>query len=244
MGLAVELVGKIKKRMKERGLTYKDLAKALGIAESSLKRSFSKTLFTIERIDQICAILNLSLEDLGKPDISKFQVEFLSDEQEDFLASDEKSFVVFYLLVSGFTFDSISNKFIFGRNDLQKIFLNLDKMSLIKLYENNRAIACVGQGIWWKLEGPLSKKYGAMIRSDFFNSRFDKANEHAWLTAGNISRESLMTLQKKQDKIISAFQDFVELDSHLPLREKINLTFMAGLRPWTLPPVMEYKKKK
>ncbi len=243
MGVAVELIGKIRKRMKERGITYKDMAKRLGISEPSLKRSFSKTLFTIERIDEMCAVLNLSLEELGKPDLSTFQVEFLTAEQEEYLAADEKLFVVFYLIVSGFTFDAILNHFSFEKPELQKVFLNLDKLNLIKLFENNRTMPCVDQGIWWDLEGPLSKKYGDMIRTDFFDSHFNKANEHAWLTGGNISRESLKTLQKKQDKVVAAFKELVELDHHLPTAEKINLTFMAGLRPWTLPPVLKYRKK-
>jgi transcriptional regulator with XRE-family HTH domain len=243
MGIATELVGKIRRTMKERGLTYKDLAALLEVSESSLKRSFSKTLFSIERIDQICAALNLTLEELGKPDLSGFRVEFLSDEQEELLAIEEKLFVVFYLIASGFSFDSISAHFDFEKRELERILLRLDKLNLIKLYSGNAVVACVKQGVWWKLDGPLSKKYGELIRSDFFKSKFEGASEHAWLTAGNLSPESISTLRKKQDQVVSTFQELIELDAHLPTKRKINLTFISGLRPWTLPPIRRYLKR-
>jgi len=244
MGVANELVGKIKRTMKERGLTYKYMAERLNISEASLKRSFSKNLFTIERIDQICAALNLTLEELGKTDLDGFKVEFLSDDQEAFLAAEEKFFVVFYLIASGFSFDSVSKYFDFEKRELERILLSMDKLNLIKLFPGNHIVACVKQGVWWKLDGPLSKKYGEIIRSDFFKSRFEASYEHAWLTAGNLSPESVSTLQKKQDQVISAFQDLVELDAHLPIKRKINVTFISGLRPWTLPPIRRYLKKK
>jgi hypothetical protein len=183
------------------------------------------------------------LEQLGKPDLSGFEVEFLSEEQEEFLAIEEKSFVVFYLIASGFSFESIGKHFDFEKPELEKILLRLDKLNLIKLLPENRVVPCVKQGVWWKLDGPLSKKYGEIIRSDFFKSRFDGPCEHAWLTAGNLSPESVSTLRKKQDQIMSTFQELVELDAHLPVRRKVNVTFISGLRPWTLPPVRRYLRK-
>ena len=71
MGLAVEIISKVKSKMRERGVRYKDLATYLEISESTLKRSFSKNLFTLDRIEQICEFLELPLKELAQNNIDQ-----------------------------------------------------------------------------------------------------------------------------------------------------------------------------
>lgn len=244
MGLANELVGKIKRRMKDRNLTYKELATKLGLSEATLKRSFSKNLFTIERIEEICEALSLTLEEIAKPDGDQFKIEYLSQEQELFLEADEEALVVFYLVISGVPLPTVRKHFIFEEKRLQRILLQLDKLNLIKLYPGDRVISNIKQRVWWTIGGPLREKYDIQMRQDFVNSTFTQKNERAWITAGSLSPSSLATIEKKQDKVVSEFNDLVELDGHLPLQEKVNVTFVSGVRPWTMPAVQKYRRRK
>lgn len=244
MGLAVQLVEKLKQTMKQRNITYADMAKRIKVSEATLKRSFSKRLFTIERIEQICLELQLTLEDLAKSNNPSFKVDMLTPDQEEELAADDQAFVVFYLTSIGLTYDLILKKYSISQRDLNRTLLRLDKLNLIKLLPNNGIIPCVKQAVWWSKDGPLSKIYGNHLRADFFNSDFDGAHEQLCFTAGNLTPESIKIIRKRQTQVINAFNELLELDAQLPLKQKINVTFVSGLRPWTLPALTKNRKNK
>jgi transcriptional regulator with XRE-family HTH domain len=46
-------------KFKSQNITYKAIAKHLGLSEASVKRIFSKSQLTLERIDEICELLGI-----------------------------------------------------------------------------------------------------------------------------------------------------------------------------------------
>jgi DNA-binding Xre family transcriptional regulator len=54
----------IRAHLKARGMTYRDLASALELSESSVKRIISSNDCTLERLEEICRCLQLDLSDL------------------------------------------------------------------------------------------------------------------------------------------------------------------------------------
>ena len=54
MSTTADLVQTLKKELKAAQMTYADLAQALGMAESSVKRMLSKGDMPLSRIDAIC----------------------------------------------------------------------------------------------------------------------------------------------------------------------------------------------
>jgi len=59
-----DLVAALKTELKAAGITYADLAKHLGMAESSIKRVFAKADMSLSRIDEVLRVLNM---DFAKP---------------------------------------------------------------------------------------------------------------------------------------------------------------------------------
>lgn len=54
----------LKRLLRERHLTYRDLAGRLGMSEANVKRMFARQSITLERLEAICAILDLGLAEL------------------------------------------------------------------------------------------------------------------------------------------------------------------------------------
>ena len=62
MAESQRLVTALKRELKVRGMTYRQLAEGLGLAESTIKRSFASGRLDFERLDAICELLSLQLE--------------------------------------------------------------------------------------------------------------------------------------------------------------------------------------
>src|SRR5213596_1556989 len=64
MSQAVLLIEVVKNALRERGLTYARVANGLGLSESSVKRVFSQENLSLDRLEQICALMDLEIADL------------------------------------------------------------------------------------------------------------------------------------------------------------------------------------
>ncbi len=85
-------------------VTYRELARSIGVSEATVKRDLSRGQFSLVRLDQICSSLNLTLSDLTqRPEAAEVITE-LSEAQERALAGDPKVLLVTYLLVNDWKF--------------------------------------------------------------------------------------------------------------------------------------------
>ena len=66
MSTTADLVSALKHELKTAHMTYADLAAAMGMAESSVKRMLSKGDMPLSRIDAICRALKLDFADLAR----------------------------------------------------------------------------------------------------------------------------------------------------------------------------------
>ena len=58
------LLKHLKARLREQGITYRELAQRLRLSEPTVKRDLSRGRFSLQRLDRICEVLNLTLEEL------------------------------------------------------------------------------------------------------------------------------------------------------------------------------------
>lgn len=76
-------------------MTYAELARALGMAESSVKRMSSKGEMTRSRIDEICRILKLDFGEVARVGAdSRLMLQELTEAQETAVVSDKKLLLV------------------------------------------------------------------------------------------------------------------------------------------------------
>ena len=83
----------LRSHLKARHLTYRHIAEKLGVSEQTVKRLFLQQDCSIERLEDICELLQLDLRDLVKssPRPRKF-LQQLSLKQEELLAQPPVQF--------------------------------------------------------------------------------------------------------------------------------------------------------
>ena len=76
------LITALKRCLKLRGVTYKDLALSINLSESSVKRLFASNNLSLQRFEQVCEVVGMSIFDLpdlgigsGRSDNSRAQDE-------------------------------------------------------------------------------------------------------------------------------------------------------------------------
>ena len=95
MSTTADLVTTLKKELKAAQMTYADLARELGMAESSVKRMLAKGDMPLSRIDAICRALKLDFAEVAQrvADAQPLLKE-LTAEQERAVVADEKLLLV------------------------------------------------------------------------------------------------------------------------------------------------------
>jgi len=156
----------LKRTLKTKGLTYRDIAKRVGLSEASVKRVFSAKTFTLQRLESVCAAIGISMAELvrlasGTPESG---AKSLSLEQEQVLADDPRLFACFYLLLNGRSSPEILTRMNLTERDLRKFYVALDAAKLIELQPRLRARMRVGPVITWRSEGPLFRVYQQRVK--------------------------------------------------------------------------------
>ena len=135
------LVSALKRCLKLKGVTYKNLALSMNLSESSVKRLFASNSLSLQRFEQVCEIVGLSIFEVGKMAREEDEVSdphTLSIEQEQALADDVKLLIGFHLILNGWDFDQINEAFKWAEPEVIKIFTTLDKLKLISLLPENK----------------------------------------------------------------------------------------------------------
>ncbi len=246
MSQTSELLRTLKKCLKAKGMSYRQLAQEMGLSVTSIKRLFSQESFSLKRVEAICKILELDLFDLAlmakkKQDQNEIK---LTIEQEKELAADPKLITLFYFLLIEWPLSIIIEKFDISMSEATRYLIQLDRLGLIELHPDNRIRLMVTKAIFWQKYGPLWDRYQDMIRQDFFNFTFDTPNSRLEFIPGQLSNASIRTILKKIDALISQFNELAEMDKNLPIRNQYSVALHAGFRPWEFSMIKDMKRKK
>src|SRR3954462_10269498 len=173
MALRARLVEALKTSLRSRGVTYRSLAKHIGVSEPTVKRMFSNGTFTLERIEQILEVIELDLEELARlvRDGSAAPAE-LTQEQEAALAQDSRLFSVFWMIQNEWTFPGILEAFAVTRAELTKAYARLERLGLIRWGPGERARLLVRRDFRYRDGGPVKKTYGTRVMNEFLAARF------------------------------------------------------------------------
>src|SRR5471032_3563499 len=133
------VVQSIRAVLRQRGMTYRQLAEVLGVSEPTIKRDFSRGDFSLSRLDRICEALEVSLGDLVQgaraPTSALTQ---LSEQQERALVRDPRLLVVTYLLVNDWKLGEVTSAFALDENQLVSVLLRLDALQIVSYRPPNR----------------------------------------------------------------------------------------------------------
>ncbi len=126
---SIYLVEALKRVLKERGLTYADVAVALGISHASVRRTFAQHSFTLARIDEICELAGINFLELARlADAARPAMpDMLSDAQEQALVDDPLALFCFHLALGGWTVERIEGGYGIDQTVLIPALLKLER---------------------------------------------------------------------------------------------------------------------
>ena len=234
MDESARLLETLKRSLKARGLTYRDVARELDLSESSVKRLFSSGSISLTRVTRICRMLELSVYDLAR--LARTESEdlprVLSLEEEQALAREPRLLGCFYLLLNGWSAGRIARRLGLDRSQTTRCLVGLDRLGLIELLPANRVKLRTARSIAWRRDGPVRKRYERQILSEFLGGPFDGALEVQRFESGEISEASMQILRRRIERLLAEMNELVELDMALPAAERQSVGLLIGLRPW------------
>ncbi len=90
-----DLIEVMKNTLRSSGLTYADIGRQLKLSEISIKRGFAQRNFKLDRLEDICKLVDLELGDLMRlADEQETKISSLTIEQEEELIADTKFLLV------------------------------------------------------------------------------------------------------------------------------------------------------
>ena len=244
MNQTQQLISALKRSLKARGLTYRDVARELGLSEASVKRVFSAGTFTLERLEQICGLLDMTIYELSRM-TAMATVEKpnrLSWEQEQALADNPSLFTYFYLLLNGWTHAGICAEFGLSETASIRRLAALDRLKLIELLPGNKVRLLTAHTILWRRDGPVQQKYEKQVRRDFMHSKFDGPDEALHFQAVELSEYSIKAMHKKVDTLIREIEELAETDMMVAPEERHWIGLVLGYRPWMFSPIILKKR--
>jgi transcriptional regulator with XRE-family HTH domain len=233
MALRARLIEAMKTSLRSRGMTYRSLAKAIGVSEPTVKRMFSNGTFTLERIEQILDVIELDLEELARlvRDGSAAPAE-LTQEQESALAQDARLFSVFWLIQNEWTFSDTLGAFAITRVELTRAYARLERLKLIRWGPGERARLLVRRDFRYRDGGPVKKTYGSRAMTEFLGARFKAPLEFLRFEARVMSPESAAVLKRRLERVVMDFNDLAEVDSSVSSGKRVGVAVLAACRPW------------
>jgi len=235
MAQTVELINTLKKALKSHHLTYAEVARRLDMSEANVKRLFVSKRFTLERLEDMCRLMEMDLSDLFQLyQESRQRISQLTLEQEKELIHDEQLLLVAVSVRNHLTFDEIIRNYQISETDCIRCLAKLDKLLIIDLLPNNRIKLRIDEDFHWILHGPIENFFHKKIQKQFLQSNFRGELEHRRFLFGLLGDSSSRLLLKKLKNLSKEFAELHRQDAHLPLDKRHNIGFMLAMRPWEL----------
>ena len=244
MSTTQDLVTALKAELKAAGITYADLARELGMAESSIKRVFAKADMPLPRIDEVLRVLKMDFADLARQvaDAQPLRRE-LTQEQEAAVVADRKLLLVAICALSQWTFEQIVATYTLTEAECVKCLLQLDKLGFIELRPLNRYRLKVAKGFRWRPNGPAMQYFRRNVVDDYFSGGFDGEGEMLMLVHGQIGRSLAATFKERLQRVGQDFAQQHLADQKLAPEQKRPYTLVVGMRSWLFAAFRDLKRE-
>jgi len=233
MAQAEVLLEVVKKALRERGMTYARLAKGLGLSESSVKRTFSKGTMSLERLEQVCAQMDLEIADLlERTRAAEGRAAELTEQVEQALVSDVKLLLVAVLAINHWTVAAMLETYRFSEAELVGLLTRLDRLGIIDLLPRNRIKVRLANNFAWRKGGPIQRFFEDRVQEQFFHWPFLGRGELRVMVQGSLSAKSNELLQQRIRKLAEEFDALVDEDRSLDRTLRDGTTLVMAIRPW------------
>ena len=233
MSTTVDLVSALKQELKAARMTYADLAQAIGMAESSVKRMLAKGDMPLSRIDAICRALKLDFADLARRVAdSQPLLQELSAEQERAVVADKKLLLMAICVLSQWTLEQVLATYRLTEAEGVKYLAQLDRIGIIELRPGNRYRLKLAKTFRWRPHGPVMDYFREHALLDYFAGGFDGPGEGVLLVHGSISRSLAPAFMERMQRVAQDFAQQHLADQRQPEAQREGYTLLLAMRSW------------
>ena len=233
MSTTADLVTALKKELKSAQMTYAQLAQALGMAESSVKRMLAKGDMPLSRVDAICRVLKIDFADLARQ-VADHQplLKELTQAQEAAVVADKKLLLMAICVLSQWTLEQITASYRLTEAEGIQYLAQLDRIGIIELRPLNRYRLKLAKTFRWRAHGPVMHYFREHALLDYFAGSFDGPGEGVLLVHGAISRSLASSFMERMQRVAQDFAQQHLADQQLPDREREGYTLLLAARRW------------
>ncbi len=243
MSTTQDLVNALKSELRAAGVTYADLADALGMSESSVKRVFAKADMPLSRIDEILRVLKMDFAELARKvaDARPLSSE-LTAEQEGAVVADRRLLLVAICCLSQWSFEAMTHEYLFSDAECVKYLARLDRLGIIELRPLNRYRLKVAKGFRWLPHGPVMQYFREHVAADYLSGGFDGDGELIMLVHGEITKSLAATLVERLQRVGQDFARAHLAEQKLPDEQRKPYTLLVGIRSWLFAAFKDLKR--
>ncbi len=233
MSTSADLVMVIKKELKAMQMTYADLAQALDMAESSVKRMLAKGDMPLSRIDAICRALKLDFAELARrvADAQPMLAQ-LSETQEKAVVADKKLLLVAICVLSQWTLEQITSSYRLSEAECIQYLVQLDRIGIIELKPMNRYRLKLAKTFRWRPHGAVMNYFRENALLDYFAGSFNDEGEGLLLVHGSISKSLAPSFMERMQRVAQDFAQQHQADQKLADKDREGYTLLLAMRNW------------
>ena len=233
MSTSADLVTALKKELKAAQMTYADLAKALGLAESSVKRMLAKGDMPLSRIDAICRVVKLDFAELASrvADMRPLLAE-MTEVQERAVVADKKLLLCAICVLSQWTLEQITTSYRLTEAEGITCLAQLDRIGIIELKPLNRYRLKLAKTFRWRPHGAVMDYFRDHAVLDYFSGGFDGNGEGMLLVHGSISRTLAPSFLDRMQRVAQDFAQQHQADQKLLEKDREGYTLLLAMRRW------------
>ncbi|MDR1275490.1 MAG: helix-turn-helix domain-containing protein [Candidatus Accumulibacter sp.] len=225
------LLSTVKRILKSRGLTYRDLAKNLKLSEQSVKRMFSSRRMTLDRMMEIAKLLGYSLAELTQEAAAEQQrIRTLTQEQEKLLVSDTRLLLTALCVLNHMSMREIVQTYRMSEQECLRYLIQLDRLRLIELFPGNRIRLIISRDFDWLPHGPIKQFFRTQAQDDFLLSNFEKSGESMLFIHGMFSEAAFSQLHAEIQKLRKRFAELHDESIPAPFDEKYGASLLLATR--------------
>ncbi len=214
-------------------MTYKSLSEQLQLSEASIKRCFSQQSFTLERLEQVCEALGLTLSDVfiqvaqTQPRVSQ-----LSQAQERELLENPRLLLAAVCVRDGWQFNEIIDYYDISEPEAVRLMVKLDRLKLIEFLPGNRYRLLIAQDFRWIPGGPLERFMEQEVMVKFMAPKKNEPWAFRFYLRGRYSASSVEIIQRRLNQLTREAAELNEEDARLPISERTHMGLLMAMRPW------------
>ncbi|MBL8490904.1 MAG: transcriptional regulator [Rhodocyclaceae bacterium] len=230
------ILATLKRLLRNRGLTYRDVGRALSLSEPSVKRMFASGRIVLPRLAAIAELAGYSLAELARQAVAdEPRLSTLTANQEKELVSDVRLLLVTVCALNHWTAADILSAYRLTEAECVQRLLRLDALGLIELAPGNRIRIRVARDFAWLPGGPIQSYFRREGQEDFLASPFSGRDEEMAFLSAMLTPAGVAELKAEMESLRRKLGALHDQALDIPLAARRGTGLLLAMREWEPP---------